>query len=292
VIGFSADYCSTDYRLPLTDYRDHISIIDPQSSMIPTMCMLAIFFRTIGDCPVLLAANREEFFDRPGTEPQIWPGDPSFVAGRDPRGGGTWLGVNQHGVLVAVTNRPTRRQPADPRSRGLLCCDLLAGRTAHVAHDRALDELDRREYAGCNLLAADATGAYVVQSGESLRSCPLSPGIHVVTAKGLNETTDARTAYALAQLTRFRCRHANDWLVRLPRVLGDHGDSDGLPICLHAADRGTVSSSIVALPDDLNQAQWLHAQGPPCRTSFADYSQLFTQLTIPHDSSRAATCRG
>jgi uncharacterized protein with NRDE domain len=253
------------------------------------MCMIAILFRTIDDCPVLVAANREEYYDRPGTEPQLWPGDPVFAAGRDPRAGGTWLGVNQHGVLIAITNRPTRRQPTDPRSRGLLCRDLLACRSAHAAHERALNDLDRHAYAGCNLLAVDTAGAYVVQSGESIQTCPLVPGIHVVTARGLNETTDERAAYASDQLVRAGRRTVNEWLADLPRLLGDHGHPQHPPICLHAADRGTVSSSILALPDSTQQVRWLHAQGPPCRSSFADYSQLLAHLVNSRNPARAAT---
>jgi hypothetical protein len=250
--------------------------------------MLAILFRTIDDCPVLVTANREEFYDRQGTEPQLWDGDPSFVAGRDPRAGGTWLGVNQHGVLVAITNRPKLHQPPQPRSRGLLCRDLLSNLTARAAHERALIEFDRQAYAGCNLLAIDAAGAYVVQAGEFLRSCPLPPGNHIVTVRGLNETTDDRSAYALDRLARSNPRTANEWLSELQRLCGDHGDSAHPPICLHAADRGTVSSSIIALPENLSQARWLHAQGPPCRTAFTDFSHLLTKLTTIRNPARGA----
>ena len=246
--------------------------------MMYAMCMLVIFFRAVDDCPVLVAANREEYYDRQGTEPQLWEREPSFVAGRDPRAGGTWLGVNQHGILIAITNRPKLRHPPPPRSRGLLCLDLLSSRTARAAHEWALDEFDRQTYAGCNLLAIDAAGAYVVQAGEFLRSCPLPPGIHIVTARGLNETTDERTAYAFDQLASFGPRTAIEWLDELPRLCGDHGNSAHPPICLHAGDRGTVSSSIIALPEDRKQARWLHAQGPPCDAAFNDFSHLVVQL--------------
>jgi hypothetical protein len=256
--------------------------------MMHAMCMLAVFFRTIDDCPVLVAANREEYYDRQGTEPQLWDGEPSFVAGRDPRAGGTWLGVNQHGVLIAITNRPKLRQPPQPRSRGLLCRDLLSSRTARAAHERALDEMDRDVYAGCNLLAIDAAGAYVVQAGEFLRSSPLPPGIHIVTAGGLNDTADERTEYAFDQLASPGPRTANEWLGKVHRLCGDHGDSTHPPICLHAAGRGTVSSSIIAIPEDLRQARWLHAQGPPCSVAFNDFSSVLIELLGPQKLAREA----
>src|SRR5436309_2808690 len=104
-----------------------------------TMCMLAILYRVVDGCPVIVAANREEFFDRQGSPPEHWDACPAIVAGRDPRAGGTWLGVNQHDVLCAITNRPKGPVPSDLRSRGLLCRELLTCHTARAAHERALD---------------------------------------------------------------------------------------------------------------------------------------------------------
>ena len=242
------------------------------------MCMLAIFFRVIEGCPVLVAAIREEFYDRQGTEPELWQGVSTFVAGRDPRAGGTWLGVNEHGVLVAITNRPKLGQPSEPRSRGLLCRDLLASRSARAAHEWAIEELHRCDYAGCNLLMIDAADAYVVQQEASARSGRLSTGIQIVTARGLNESTDERAVRILEELNGRDPRPKNEWIGDLQRLCGDHGNSTGPPICLHAADRGTISSSIIALPENVNQARWLHAQGPPCRTAFKDFSHLVVRL--------------
>jgi hypothetical protein len=234
-------------------------------------------FRVIDDCPVLVAANREEAFARPGTPPEFWRGDPAFVAGRDPRAGGTWLGVNRHGVVAAVTNRP-KSPPAAPRSRGLLCRDLLASRTAREAHERALYELDRHAYAGCNVLAIDASGAYLVHAGELLRSCPMPPGIHVVTARDLNDDSDRRIAHVCDRLSQIHDPSLAGFIESLPALLGDHGSPNRPAICLHAADRGTVSSSIIALPRSPLAPRWLHTQGPPCSTPFADYSSVLSSL--------------
>ena len=241
------------------------------------MCMLAMVFRAVDDCPVLVAANREESYDRPGTVPELWE-NLTIVAGRDPRAGGTWLGVNHHGVVVAVTNRRKQPTATAPRSRGLLAVDLLACGTAREAHERALGELQRHAYAGCNLLVVDAAGAYVVQAGELLRSNPLPPGIHVLTSHDLNEPADGRTARALGWLNSFDARTTDGWLDELPRVCRDHGGPDGPAICLHSDTRGTVSSSVVALPQRLEQSRWLHAQGPPCSSPFVDCSHLMRRL--------------
>ena len=91
------------------------------------MCLLALFYRVVEDAPVVVGANREEFYRRGGDPPRLHVGPPRFVAGVDPVAGGTWLGVNEHGVLAAVTNRRkdapagTSAQPgiARPRSARL-----------------------------------------------------------------------------------------------------------------------------------------------------------------------------
>src|SRR5437870_9688522 len=78
------------------------------------MCLLAVYFRVAADAPVVIGANREEFYARGGEPPQRMDGACRILAGRDPRAGGTWLGVNEHGVIVAVTNRPKSAAPAEP----------------------------------------------------------------------------------------------------------------------------------------------------------------------------------
>lgn len=242
------------------------------------MCLLAILYRAVDGCPVLVAANREEAYERQGTLPELWPGEVGFVAGRDPRAGGTWLGVNRHGVLVAVANRPKRTVCPAPRSRGLLCRDLLHCRTAREAHERSLKELDHGPYAGCNVLAIDAAGAYVVHAGELLRSCPLPVGIHVVTANDLNDPADRRIARAHDRLARSAAVTIDEWLDELRNLCTDHGDTANPPICLHSSDRGTVSASLVALAERSYRSRWLHAQGPPCSGPFVDCSHLLHEL--------------
>src|SRR3954447_20357315 len=91
------------------------------------MCLLALFYRAVGDAPVVVGANREEFYARGGLPPRLLGGRPAVLAGLDPAAGGTWLGVNEHGLLVALTNRPKSAVPPRPRSRGLLVRDLLRG---------------------------------------------------------------------------------------------------------------------------------------------------------------------
>ena len=143
------------------------------------MCLLAVFFRIVDDAPLVVGANREEAYARGGEPPQLQEGACRFVAGRDPTAGGTWLGVNEHGVLVAITNRIKTLLPPQPRSRGLLVRELLACPTAVDAVRLASHELGQNRYAGCNLLCADLESATVLHASDWLRVRPLPPGIHV-----------------------------------------------------------------------------------------------------------------
>src|SRR5262249_44835559 len=137
-----------------------------------SMCLLAIYFRAFEDAALVVGANREEAYARGGTPPQILAGKCRAVAGLDPVAGGTWLGVNQYGLLAAVTNRPKSSPPAAPRSRGLLLRELLDLPDAKSAMDLAARELDSNRYAGCNIVCADQDNLFVLHGGDWLRIRP------------------------------------------------------------------------------------------------------------------------
>jgi hypothetical protein len=242
------------------------------------MCLVALFFRAVPDAPLVVGANREEWYDRPGEPPQILDGPCRAAAGVDPRAGGTWLGVNDRGLFVAVTNRPKLQPPPRPRSRGLLARDLLLNCTnAADAIEQARRELAAGVYAGCNFVVADSERAVVLHAGDRLGVCPLPPGIHVLTNGDVNQEGDARVAYARAWLGRRPFASAADCLGALGTLCGQRGDG-GPPICLYGQGRGTVSSSLVALRPALAASTYLHAQGPPDRTPYEDYSHLLREL--------------
>ena len=85
------------------------------------MCTMAILYRVARGTPILVAANREERFDRPTQYPKIQSGSPRVVCGIDRKAGGTWLGVNQFGLFCAVLNR---RRADVPRGAAVAraCC--------------------------------------------------------------------------------------------------------------------------------------------------------------------------
>lgn len=242
------------------------------------MCLLALFYRVVEDAPVVVGANREELYQRGGEPPRLLPGPPRAAAGLDPSAGGTWLGVNEHGLLVAVTNRGKSEMPTQPRSRGLLARELLACPSARAAAESAVRALERNNYAGCNFLCADAERATIIQSGDWLRIRPLPPGLHVLTNRDVNDASDARLSYALDWLSRRQYRTAGQCVQTLMQLCAQH-EPDDPPMCFKASDRGTVSSSIVALRRSLCESIYLHAQGSPDRTPYEDCSHLLHEMS-------------
>lgn len=241
------------------------------------MCLLALFFRATTDSPLVVGANREESYARPGEPPQILDGPVRAVAGLDPQAGGTWLGVNARGVLIAVTNRAYPLAPPQARSRGLLTRDLLGCATARDAVALATRELSTGSYAGCNFLCADRERAVVIEGAEWLRVRPLPPGLHVLTNRDVNDGSDPRLLYALDWLGQRDYTTGAD-CVKALRAFCSQGAGEHPPVSLHGDGRGTVSSTLVALRKPLSRSTYLHAQGPPDSTPYQDYSALLGQL--------------
>ena len=243
------------------------------------MCLVAMFFRVVDDAPLVVGANREEAYDRPGEAPQLLPGAVPAIGGRDPTAGGTWLAVNAHGVLVAVTNRHKEKAPAAPRSRGLLVRDLLSCATAKEAMDAACRALDTKQYLGCNVVCGDGRDLYIVHGGDWLRVRPLPVGLHVLTNHDVNDGSDRRLGHAQWWLHQRPYGDAADCVTALQELCGQT-DEDS-PIVLRGKGRGTVTSSIIPLRAALADSDYLHAQGAPDRTPYVDYSQMFRDLGQP-----------
>jgi uncharacterized protein with NRDE domain len=111
------------------------------------MCTLVILRRPGHHWPVIVGANRDEMTSRPWRGPgRHWPDRPEVVAGQDLEAGGSWLGVNDHGLVAGVLNRPGALGPAPGRrSRGELVLEALD----HADADAAATALADRRCGGC-----------------------------------------------------------------------------------------------------------------------------------------------
>lgn len=142
------------------------------------MCLIVLALDAHPDWPVVMAANRDEFFARPTQPAQFWPEQPDLLAGRDLEQGGTWMGVTASGRIAAITNfrDGTRPRGSGRRSRGLLVSDFLASNVGVEAFTEALART-ADDYDGFNLLLG-ARGRFVHFSNRSGVTTPLTAGIY------------------------------------------------------------------------------------------------------------------
>lgn len=239
------------------------------------MCVFSAVYRVLPDCPIFLLTNRDESTERPSLSPQRH--GTSIFGPADARAGGTWLGVNSHGLIAAVTNRKKTVAPINPRSRGLLCRDALGQAAAAAAADWVLGELSRHEYAGFNLILLGAESACVIEAADETRVTPLAPGIHTVANSAYAAQDDPRKN-AVQELVEQMVREetAPQSLIERAKEICRIHSSPGSPgICLHGENWGTVGSTIIALTSDRQKSEFHYAAGPPCRTLYIDYSQEF-----------------
>jgi uncharacterized protein with NRDE domain len=141
------------------------------------MCLLLIALQSHPDYPLILAANRDEFYDRPTAAADFWSAAPEVLGGRDLKAGGTWLGITRRGRVAAVTNyREGPREPEAPRSRGSLVSDfLIEGFSPEEYLQRVHRDADR--YRGFNLLVGDPSALWYYSNREG-QARSLQPGAY------------------------------------------------------------------------------------------------------------------
>ncbi|MEF8773198.1 MAG: NRDE family protein [Halobacteriales archaeon] len=237
------------------------------------MCTLAFAWQTFEDAPLVAAANRDEAVDRPSVPPRLLQEDPQVVAPRDEEAGGTWIGHNEHGLIAAITNRWV--DLAGDRSRGLLVRDALARESAEDAARFVERAVEADDYAGFNLLVADADAVVYLEWDGRLGARNLPPGVHVVVNVGADgdffvpEARPDAGAEQADNAVRLRAalrpepgESADSWRDRAAAAIGDHDYG----VCVHGDGFGTRSSSLVTLYAD-GTADFAFAPGPPCETA-------------------------
>jgi uncharacterized protein with NRDE domain len=239
------------------------------------MCTLTLAWRAFPDAPVVVAANRDEAVDRPSRPPSVVESDPVVFAPLDEHAGGTWMGVNEHGVFVGITNRWVEGLTAE-RSRGLLVRDCLRAETAADAARVVESAVGADAYDGFNLVVADANAAILLEWGGTLRVTTFEPGVHVVVNVGADGTffepprrpevgpEQGTNAGRLREHLRPEPGETTaSWRHRAREAIADHE----FGACVHEDHYGTVSSALVTVGED-GTIQYDHAEGPPCETAF------------------------
>ena len=247
-----------------------------------TMCTVVLLRRPGKMWPLLIAANRDEMADRPWRPPaRHWPDRPGVRGGLDLLGGGSWLGLNDAGVMAAVLNRYGTLGPATgKRSRGGLVLEALDHANAVEAAE-ALAGLEPAAYRSFNLVIADAGRAFCLHHRDESGRQPvvvaeLPAGVSMITAFDVDDAADPRIrggrprflAAAEPDPDRSDWR---DWRTALAsREPADAADPRSALCFLTPSGFGTTSSALIALPSrepgERRAVQWLFAAGPPDRT--------------------------
>ena len=231
--------------------------------------------------PLILAANRDERADRPWLAPaRHWPDRPEVTAGMDELAGGSWLGLNDHGVVAGILNRVGTLGPQDgKRSRGELVLEALDHADAMEAAD-FLAELDGHAYRPFNMVIADNRDAFWLRHAgdEAMELRPIPLGLSLLTAVDLNDETSARVRRyrPLFQNAAIPDPDQGDWsaweaLMASREHELDAGPRGAMAIVTDGAF-GTVSGSLIALPsvDVKKKPIWRFRKGLPGTAPFVD----------------------
>lgn len=255
------------------------------------MCTVVVLFRPGHAWPVLFAANRDEMMDRAWRPPaRHWPDRPNVVAGVDELAGGTWLGLNDDGVVAGVLNRRHSLGPkSGMRSRGELPLEALDHAEAGVAV-AALLHLEPHSYRPFNMVIADARAAFWLRAagggedgsaGPAIEAFPLPPGLSMITAYDRDDMASPRIRF---HRERFESAPAPDpdkgdwsaWQGLLGSREREAGQGPGAAMTIATESGfGTVCSSLIALsarPRLEVKPIWLFAAGPPDRAPFEPIS--------------------
>src|SRR5690554_8106580 len=109
------------------------------------MCLIVFAKDYHPDYKLILAANRDEFFERPSLPAHFWEDEP-ILAGKDIKAGGTWCGITKTGRIAAITNyRDIKAFKKDALSRGKIVTDYLSGTSSPELYSKGLIDSARSE---------------------------------------------------------------------------------------------------------------------------------------------------
>ena len=138
------------------------------------MCLIVVGWRAHPDYPLVVAANRDEFYARPTADAARWPDAPDIIGGIDLEAGGTWLGISTTGRFAAVTNVREPGMAKGAHSRGELTRNFLLSASLPVDYAQ---QIDGQRYSGFNLLLGDGD-ELIYCSNRDGQPRTLPPGIY------------------------------------------------------------------------------------------------------------------
>jgi uncharacterized protein with NRDE domain len=231
------------------------------------MCLIVFSWRVVPGVPIIAAANRDEFYDRPAAPAAAWPDRPQVYAGRDLKFGGSWMGITQQGPngprFAALTNiRGPNERRVDAPSRGALVADFLSGALSASEYVAAIAP-GSDAYNGFNLVLGDRDEMLWFSNrgaGDARNGQRLEPGIYGI-SNGLLDAPWPKVLKTKAQFASLLCLGAPEDAyfemladtTRAPDMrLPDTGIELDLErklsaVCIETPGYGTRTSTVVKL---------------------------------------------
>jgi len=250
------------------------------------VCTLILFHGLLEEYPVVALHNRYLGKDTLEQPPQRLNGN--TVAPLDVASGGTWIGMNDSGLLLAITNQETQRLPEPGRSRGLLALDILKEHeAAEDAKEHLLDPGIRGLYRSGNFAVLDRQTAWHVVWDRATHVYPIKEGVYAVSTitvvPGVAWSDRARSIWVDAEKRRHRAFQllgdyqpgsVGDAVAELMRVSADHGwGRSQASICWHSPEYRQTSSTIIAVAAEPGDSLVYYCEGNACENRFKDYSK-------------------
>lgn len=171
------------------------------------MCLLVLAWQSHPRFRLVVAANRDEFHERPAAALGWWDDDPRIAAGRDLRSAGTWMGTSRSGRFAVVTNfRELERAPADAPSRGDLVAGFLRADASTTSNYLDVLRVHAARYAGFSLLLGGGHELWYASNRGGMEPRPLERGVYGLS----NHTLDSPWPKLVRSRERMRALLVND----------------------------------------------------------------------------------
>lgn len=243
------------------------------------MSLLAVVYHLVPESPILIACNHDDMTDAVWPVPAIHSGKPRVLASVDGVTGGTFLGVNQNGMMVAALPRRKSQSTVGAESRNVLVRQLLRSMSARSAMETAMNELSDDQYEGANFVIVDADSGWVVHGGDHLEYVALEHGLSLVGHNDLNDASDDRLQMANRLLTLQNLDSPIKFLAVASKVFARGPSVPGRPsIVIKDEGYGTVCSTLIALGKKPRDAIYQHSSGSPDVARYEDYSPMLRDI--------------
>lgn len=254
------------------------------------MCTLILFYKLFGDAPIVALHNR--YAKRATLEypPRVAKDRYKIYGPLDVASMGTWVGFNERGLYVAVTDQHSGDVEAVKKSRGKLIPYLLGNFSTAEEATAYLKEEIKRGYRKGNFVLLDENRGFHVLYDVDVTTRKLGGGVHVITnltpwpgmemsprVKEVLERAGTRRSRGLKLAEEMDTKDLERGLRGLLEIAADHGENVGRrSICYHdeTGEWKMASSTIMAVRRSLKDSRILYCRGNPCQGEFLDYSHL------------------